>query len=1813
LVKSDGTTISAATAGTDYLAPNGNGSALTNLNATNISSGTLAIANGGTGATTSPAARTALGLGTLSTLSAVTSSEITDGTIVDADINGTANINGAKINPAFGAQAVSTTSTLTTGSAGQFVVDATGNITKINNITTSFPATQGTANSVLTNDGAGNLTWATGSGWSLSGNSGTTPGTNFIGTTDAQDLVFKTNSTEYARLTSSGSFAIGTITPIAGSALDVTNSSSQVTAYIRSSSAAMRFVNFGSNFIQSGLNTSSGSQADLHFTDMNASNYWMTIKTGGNIGIGTQTPAAKLDIAGNIKITDGTEGLGKVLTSDATGLATWQNASSGWGLTGNAATNPATQFIGTSDAQDLIFKTNGVERLRINQTAGSNAVVATAIPASGAGQNSYALQGNAINASSLGANVGVYGSSQGGAGAQGVVGEAFGGPTTWGVYGIGYSAAVNSYGVYGNANGSTPTAYGVFAEATAVGNTNYGLFATASGASTNWAAYFSNGNVHITNGLSVGATPGTYGTAGEVLTSAGPGLPPTWSPGSTTTASNGITKTGNDFTLGGALTGETQINRAGSNFILYGAGDFSVRPGGAGTERLFVDGATGNVGIGTTGPSQALDVNGGVIVDHGNTNGGVFVQSQVLQFGVASGEGIGSNRTPGLKSLDFYTNASKRMTISQTGNVGISTSNPPLTPLQIGDNLGLMVVGSDDIISHGIYYDGTNLINRSGNANSAILLGDGKAGIYTFPAGAAAGVASSPDMTFNVRPTGVGIQVDNPIETFQVNGATYLNPITAPGTTTNRLYNVSGNLFWNGINISSGGSGWSSTGNAGTNSTTNFIGTTDNVALRFKTNNITSGLIDPLNSNAFFGYIAGQSTTGTQNVAIGTNAFSANISGSGNVALGTGALQTNSSGTGNIAIGNFADVSSPGLINSIAIGRNAIVGASNSMVLGGTGGDAVNVGIGTTTPTSALDVVAVNKTGISVTTNSVLPGEYAVAGIRTGDGDVAGFFVNNNLASGINAHGVYGQADGQGSGVYGGNNGITGSAATFMNFNGGNPNPVVKIFNNGTGPSLTTAGSVGIGTPAPLSKLHVGAGNIQLDGEQSLLAYNPTDVFSFQSKNVPQYSMGWYQDSETPTLASAWFSSYAGFRLFTNGTQAMRITQNGNVSIGATSAATTAALDIQSTSKGLLIPRLTTAQRDAIPTPDLGLMIYNTSTSAFNYYNGGSWGPVGGGSGWGLTGNAGTNPATNFIGTTDNVALLFKTNNLNSGLIDPLTSSAFFGYRAGESNTASGNAAFGTNALLTNTSGAGNTAFGTSALEGNTTAANNTAFGFRSLASNSTGDTNTGVGSLALQVNTTGFQNTAFGYGSLGNNTTGLANTAIGHTSLFSNINGGLNTALGIQALTANTSGSNNTAVGTTALQTNTTGSGNTVIGYGADVSAGGLTNATAIGYNAKVGASNSLVLGGTGVDAVNVGIGTSTPQSALDVAGQIFGRTGIIAGVPGNGNQQLQMNVGAGFSTIQAINPSVAFNNLALNPSGGNVGIGTTSPIYPLQVNQTALYNSASTHGVYSNPTGFQSSASDLAVGIYSSGAVLAGWFWSFSDARIKEKLSVSNSAEDLKLLMRLKVTDYSHIDKIAKGSTAQKGFIAQEVKEILPDAVNILPQSEFVPSIYSQSKSISKSDLGLRIELSKAHDLKVGDRVRLLDGSVEFKEIVTEIPTLTSFIVKNEFIKASMLFIYGKEISDMHTVDYDRIYTLGVSAIQELNKKLESQQKVIDSLQSQDAENKKKIALLEASLNKVATSEGELASLKSEIEKIKAALGLTVDAALPKKEEKK
>lgn len=147
--------------------------ALTNLGAlgTGLASGKIFVGNA-TGVATSvslsgDATLTNAGLLTIGNgaVSGGAGGKIADATITDADISSTAAITGTKVVPNFGAQSVTTNGTITgvgglnVGAPNQFTINSTGNITKINSIGTSFPTAQGSAGTILTNDGSGNLSW----------------------------------------------------------------------------------------------------------------------------------------------------------------------------------------------------------------------------------------------------------------------------------------------------------------------------------------------------------------------------------------------------------------------------------------------------------------------------------------------------------------------------------------------------------------------------------------------------------------------------------------------------------------------------------------------------------------------------------------------------------------------------------------------------------------------------------------------------------------------------------------------------------------------------------------------------------------------------------------------------------------------------------------------------------------------------------------------------------------------------------------------------------------------------------------------------------------------------------------------------------------------------------------------------------------------------------------------------------------------------------------------------------------------------------------------------------------------------------------------------------------------------------------------------------------------------------------------------------------------------------------------------------------------------------------------------------------------
>jgi hypothetical protein len=229
-----------------------------------------------------------------------------------------------------------------------------------------------------------------------------------------------------------------------------------------------------------------------------------------------------------------------------------------------------------------------------------------------------------------------------------------------------------------------------------------------------------------------------------------------------------------------------------------------------------------------------------------------------------------------------------------------------------------------------------------------------------------------------------------------------------------------GFYFWNGtewqkLNSSSTASAavWMLGGNTGTNTGTDFIGTTDSAALEFRVNNKQSGKIDIRNANTFFGYISGQSlttgannaavgyasltnnttggensavgksalnnnttgsnntgvgfqsltynTTGFENSAVGRSALLFNTTGNLNTALGRNALWLNTTGSQNTALGYIATVTTGELTNATAIGARAAVACSDCMVLGSVNGvngatGNVKVGVGTITPDATLDI-----------------------------------------------------------------------------------------------------------------------------------------------------------------------------------------------------------------------------------------------------------------------------------------------------------------------------------------------------------------------------------------------------------------------------------------------------------------------------------------------------------------------------------------------------------------------------------------------------------------------------------------------------------------------------------------------------------------------------------------------------------------------------------------------------------------------------------------------------------------------------------------
>lgn len=317
-----------------------------------------------------------------------------------------------------------------------------------------------------------------------------------------------------------------------------------------------------------------------------------------------------------------------------------------------------------------------------------------------------------------------------------------------------------------------------------------------------------------------------------------------------------------------------------------------------------------------------------------------------------------------------------------------------------------------------------------------------------------------------------------------------------------------------------------------------------------------------------------------------------------------------------------------------------------------------------------------------------------------------------------------------------------------------------------------------------------------------------------------------------------------------------------------------------------------------------------------------------------------------------------------------------------------------------------------------------------------------------------------------------------------------------------------------------------------------------------------------------NVGVGTTTPGEKLTVAGngQFNGWIRSSSAVSANGNAGFSFN-GIGDTDGGMFSPADGVllfktNNvekMRITPEG-NVGIGTTTPVAGLEVTRKPSISIYKLGHVANSGFNDQDTTQNWETAIKASGSISADYFIVQSDERIKKIQGVSNGVEDLHTLQGIEITNYTMKEMPAdRANTAQKKVIAQQVEKVYPPAVK--KGTGVIPDILEIAKC---GDGWINIKT----DLKKGERVRLITDEDDAVHEVLEVSSGGHKFRAAISSKNGEVFVYGREVKDFRTVDYDALSMLNISATQQVKK--EKDQEILD-LKAENESLRERVATLE------------------------------------------
>jgi len=703
-----------------------------------------------------------------------------------------------------------------------------------------------------------------------------------------------------------------------------------------------------------------------------SNSYYMSIMAGGNVGIGTTAPAFKLDVNGDINSN------GFIQTSLI------------------ELSSSVAQIRARGVATPLLFSTNSSERVRID--ASGNVGIGPTAPSS---------RLHLVGADTSTTTVAQIGGSSG-VGLvvlnNGKVGIGVSPTQTLSVYGTTYLGGGNIF-----VDNNSSIFWGDSSNGVA-GQNSVGLKLTAGNSEK--MRIQSNGNVGI-------------GTTSPVskLNIAG--------------ADGGVTQA---ITLGTTATNYWQINALAYNSA-KGKYDFQIGGNSFGTGDILLNPTNGNVGIGTTDPSKKLDVEGDIAIEGHKyigsglgygASGSPANYATLQMYNGATGYTNLNNQGFG---INLQTAGADRLTILNSGNIGVGTANP-LQKLEVKGNIW---ANTGDGTQHGIYASGGDGV---GNLLSAGIIGGNNSGgansYVKFGAYLNNGLGETSYIALT-RSGNVGVSTVSPISRLDVNGGNInINGGRYIGA------NVADSFVYDGDTIGHYGLGWFS---------------------------------DSWDGGGATAWLTGYS--GIKLFTAGTPRISINAA--GNVGIGTTAPATAMELAGNSSYktfrvsydaGNYTDYDS----QSINMIRNTAT--------------SVNMALGFNSNTGG----AFTSTGGNITFSTNNAGAYGERLRITTAGNVGIGTASPQQKMHVSGGNI--EFDEQ-QGIYVRRDGADSPIIQFLNTDElriGVPHVLANNFltlytNDNERIRITSSGNVGIGTTSPAYKFHV-VGNTYLEGSELVLPSN---------------------------------------------------------------------------------------------------------------------------------------------------------------------------------------------------------------------------------------------------------------------------------------------------------------------------------------------------------------------------------------------------------------------------------------------------------------------------------------------------------------------------------------------------------------------------------------------------------------------------------------------------------------------------------------------------------------------------------------------------